>query len=377
MKIESKNKPLVDLRQNGKYLEWVIQEFEGFLGILAGENPNPLQVEIHPYHWSQKLPCSNNCIYCTGQTYRESFKNGNIRGIKQKSLIKLIRDVKGKVKRILLSGNNTEPLLYPYIPKVLDEILKNNLNFFLYTNFYNGNKEIREILVNGDSNDFVRISLDAGLPNSYNKVHNPLDKNSFNIICKNLEELIKLKENRNSDLNVYIHYLLTKDNSLKNELESIVNWAFNTGVEVFQFSIPQKPLTIELKKEDYSAIMSLKTYERVKDNLLNLKEKMNGKIRLGLFEPLRKQKIKTFNRCFIQQIVAVIGYNGLLYPCTSVAGEKFKHLAYGDINKEDFFDIWNSKNRIDRLNFDLSNCPDCTRFEYSINEELKYVKINK
>ena len=368
------NKPLVDLRQSGKFLEWIVQDFDGFQDMLAGKNPKPLQLEIHPYHISQGIPCTNQCLYCTGQAYRESFANGNVKGIEPERLIKTIRESKGYVKRILLSGNNTEPLLYPKIDNVLDEILNNNMGFFLYTNFYNGNDKIRNILVNGDSSSFVRVSIDAGSSDSYFNVHRPYDKESFEIVCNNVSELLKLRENRGSGLKVYLHYLLTEKNSSCKELDNITNWSFNTGVDVLQFGIPQKPLTLELKEGDYSAIMSSEHYDKMKDDLLNIKERYNGKIRIDLTKPLREQKEKKFERCHIQRIIGVIGYNGLLFPCTSVASEKFRHKAYGDINKEDIWDIWNSKSRLERLNFSLDDCPDCTKMEFNINHELSLVK---
>ncbi|MBU2634177.1 MAG: radical SAM/SPASM domain-containing protein [Nanoarchaeota archaeon] len=366
-----KNKSLVDLRQKGKYLEWIIQEYDHFYEMLKGKNPFPLQVEIHPYHSSQKIPCTNSCVYCTGQAYRESFRGGNIKGIEPDKISKLIKDVKSKVKRIVISGNNTEPLIYPWIADVLRDVLENNLDLFLYTNFYKGNNEVREALIEGDTDSFVRISLDAGNSDSYDKVHNPIHKDCFKVVQKNVEDLITLRENRRSSLKVYTHYLLTEENSNKQELTNFVDWASDVGVDVVQFCVPQKPITIELNPNDYSAIMSEEAYNTVKNDLLEIKEQKDGYIRIALIEPLREQKLKPFFRCNVQGIVAVIGYNGLMFPCTSVASEKFKHMTYGDINKKDFFDIWNSGERLKKMNFSLGNCPDCTRAEFGINEELR------
>jgi hypothetical protein len=45
-------------------LDWVMREFrDGIASIELGQIPAaPLQIEVHPYHCSQPLPCNNRCV---------------------------------------------------------------------------------------------------------------------------------------------------------------------------------------------------------------------------------------------------------------------------------------------------------------------------
>ena len=48
-------------------LGWVTKRYgDGIALIEQGKiPPAPLQIEIHPYHCAQAMPCNNRCIWCT------------------------------------------------------------------------------------------------------------------------------------------------------------------------------------------------------------------------------------------------------------------------------------------------------------------------
>ena len=68
---------------------------------------------------------------------------------------------------VLLSGNSTEPLLYPRIDEVIRAIKNggsdsaSSMFMRLYSNFYYGEKveAVADVL---NQDDYVRVSLDAG-----------------------------------------------------------------------------------------------------------------------------------------------------------------------------------------------------------------------
>ena len=325
----------------------------------------PLHVEIHPHHSSTEL-CNNSCPGCTGLVYRKQ-EIGD-KGIKPERLIKTIDSFKGKARRVIFSGNCIEPLMYPEIKEVIKHIRESDVVFYLYSNFYYGNQEgLIEELVNTELDDYARISLNAGSNDSYNLVHRPKDTNSFHRIIENGERLARLKTERDSPLFVHVTYLLNNYNCGKEDLEFAVMWASrNKGINGIRFTTYQKPLGRSMPK---MARIPEEDFLKARDYLHELKREFDRddfKVEITNEQVVLQQKIKPFKRCYVQEVFAVIGFDGTVYPCTSMASPSSPEIyKFGNINQENFWDIWERRKR--KANFSLEKCFDCTRAESEIN----------
>jgi len=356
--------------------DWVNSLFSKEIDeITEGKHPDtPFQVEIHPHHSSTEL-CNNNCNGCTGGGYRNS--ESKKQGIDINRFIETIDSFKGKTRRVVFAGNCTEPLLYPEINTLIRHIRDAGLEFGLYSNFYYADKPgFLEELTNTSLNDYVRVSLDAGTSESYNKTHNPKDKNSFEKIKENTEDLLTLNKN----LDIHITYLLSDSNCNKTDLKAVTEWVGkHEGINSMRFHVYQKPLGRNMPN---SSIISPSRLEETRELLSELKEQYKDNFNMKIAFPKKmilNQKEKPFERCYVQHIFAVIGFDGEVYPCTAMASPSSSDIyKFGNINYEKFWDIW--KNIDKKSLFPLDKCYDCTRAEFDVNchvQELVNQKVGE
>jgi len=264
-------------------------------------------------------------------------------------------------------------LLYPSVTEAIREVHKLMAMFSLYSNFYYASQPgvLEELTSPTTKMDYVRISLNAGTKESYNLSHLPWDPNSFEIILENIKELLRLKRSKGIELYVHLTYLLDRHNSGKRELEGIVKWAAeNKGIAGIRFNSYQKPLGKGVPASiDFSE-------ERFRETASYIRElgRDYGNEDFIVDPPWekaeQKQKIKTFKECRVGKIFPVIGMDGGVYPCTSMASPfSPEQFCYGNINTEDFWEIWERVKTSG--SFSLEKCYDCTRAEFDINKKLQ------
>jgi radical SAM protein with 4Fe4S-binding SPASM domain len=368
MKMASKN----ILRRKNTW-EWVKYEFpEGVNNILEGKQPeHPMHVEIHPHHLSTGF-CNNNCAACTGSRHRQEVKHRQA-GIEPGRLIETIGSFKNKIKRVVFSGNCTEPLLYPEIGEAFRQIKMSGLDFALYSNFYYADRPgVLEAMTSGaTSNDYSRISINAGSREAYNRTHKPRDKQSYEKVLENVSALLDIKRKNNLNFFVHLTYLLDKHNCDKHNLENAIKWAYeHEGIDGIRFSTYQKPLG---KNMPESAIVTdLAGTRSIIEKLGEEYQKEGFCVDVTNEEIMTSQKQKQFSRCYVQNVFGVIGFDGGVYPCTAMASpsnsERYK---FGNINYNDFLEIWKAKAL--KANFPLDKCYDCTRAERAVNCEFQKV----
>jgi MoaA/NifB/PqqE/SkfB family radical SAM enzyme len=355
---------------------------QGLQEIIENRRPaGPLHVEIHPHHQTTPF-CNNNCAGCTGSHYRSLPSAGNV-GIDPERLLCTIGSFNStSVREVVFSGNCTEPLLYPEIVPAITACRAAGLRFSLYSNFYYGDSDVIDALTSQDAvNDYVRISLDAGSATSYEKTHSPRQTDAYMKILSNIERLLKAKRRNRPRLFVHITYLLNNHNAADEELTDAVRWAAgHEGVNCMRFTTYQKPLG---RKMDDASYLLPDDMERISSTLAALKERYDRKedpagredfiVMPMLDEMEREQKQKTFRQCYVQDIFAVIGFDGGIYPCTAMAyPETPAYMRFGNINTDDFWDIWRTR----KNHFRLDRCYDCTRAEQHINEAIERKKTN-
>jgi wyosine [tRNA(Phe)-imidazoG37] synthetase (radical SAM superfamily) len=354
-------------------LNWVLRRYNGGIkAILKGRVPAvPLQVEIHPFHRTQPMGCNNRCVWCTRLEDKNALKASQIEGIQPDRLIAFIVSLKGSgLRRIVLSGNSTEPLLYPRIDEVIRTIHATGMNWVLYTNLYYGRRIIDAVLDCAQPGDVLRVSLDAGNEASYLKTHRPQnDPQAFRTVVANLTEILSARAMRQSPLTVGIAYLMTADNSSEEELCETIERAQQIGVDFIRFSVPLKPT--HQNPEFALAEAEAGRIKRRINRLVLEYELRGGRTKIEILEDDVIQGAKSFARCHHCKLIPVIGVRGKVYPCTSTSTADFDYLGIGDINQPDFptqfWEIWRDSTK---WQHDVHNCPDCTRFECDLNMEI-------
>lgn len=350
-----------NFKQHGNSSEWLSNFPEQVRAICDGKRPNsPLHVEIHPHSNNTEM-CNNRCYGCTGLGY--AMKDNSGFGIDSGRLIQTIDSFKGRVQKVVFSGCCVEPLMYPQFADVIRHSRDADLDISIYSNFYFATPEITGLLSRPVKKEFVRASLNAGTREAYNLVHRPADTNSFDIILENIRRLAGAKDGDSPFF--YLTYLLSQHNCDNKNLDFVVRFASSTrGIDKIRFSVYQKPLG---RKMPRAVAIPQRLLDDSRKHLEDLKQKYQRQdfdVEITSEEIVEEQKQKGFSQCSVQDVFAVIGYDGSVYPCTAMASPfSPEQLKFGNINKEDFWDIWSKKN----TNFSLEGCLDCTRAEFEIN----------
>ena len=89
---------------------------------------------------------------------------------------------------------------------------------------------------------WIRISLDAGTPKSYDKLRVTNKTNNFEVVLKNIKNLIETKKKIKSNISVGIGYVVTKDNY--KEIKDFANIFKDIDVDYCQF----KPEIIQIER---------------------------------------------------------------------------------------------------------------------------------
>lgn len=343
---------------------------------------SPMRLEIHPYHFSQRTPCNNNCGWCTRAKDKYNIIKKKIEGIPIAPLLRLIRDIKNTgVQDVVISGNSTEPLLYPWIEDLLVEIKKMGLPFRLFSNFYYGFKLLK-IAHLFDSDDIVRISLDAGSESGYNLTHKPSDKRAFFKILRNIEQLLKRRKEIGNDFQVHMTYLLSKENSDLEDIRFITEWARDNNLNSIRFSPPLKP-KVANDKFDNDFVLSDLEIEKILDFLNDFKtQNPEYAESVAILEAYKEQPEKKFEYCHHWKMIAVLGTSGMFFPCTSTSlVESIETLGVGPLkdNNFNFLNFWNNKDSWKKIVPEKclnGKCADCTRWEFVVNKEIDRLRTS-
>ena len=345
---------------------------------VTGPLPAPLTVEIHPYIYRHGLlPCSNDCGHCTRRDDRADLQYRRVPGIDPVKLISFIGGLAGRgVRNFVISGNSTEPTCYPALPSVIRAVKDAGLALSVFTNFHRGDRviEAADCLA---AQDVVRVSLDAGGPRSYERVHRPRFRHAFETVMGNIAQLVQERRRLGRHFRVEISFVVTRANWVSTEVRSLVRRASELEVNRVRFTrllVPQ----IGNDLFDRSQIPGAAQATEAAALLRELQAETAGSTcEVQVLDEAPQQPHKPFARCHHWKVVAVLGACGRFFPCTSVSLVRLMNrLGRGDINAPDF-DFWEFWSDADKWSGLRQGCggAECTRFEFAVNEELDRLAV--
>lgn len=164
--------------------------------------------------------CNFDCVFCDSKFY-----NTKPQTFPKDVLFRIVEELHTMgVDSVLLCGDGAEPLLHPNFVEVASRLHGNGCNLGVYTNgsYYDNSilNELKEF-------DFVRISLNAGTSQTYQRVHGIKNENQF---TNTLDFIKKIAE---INLNVGISFLIIEDNI--NEMYSAASLCKELGARFIEF----------------------------------------------------------------------------------------------------------------------------------------------
>ena len=112
------------------------------------------------------------------------------------------------VRRIYLMKQG-EPLLHPKLPEMLKYLKgkRPDIEVALHTNAAKLNRELSKTIVMYV--DFLAVSIFSIYPDTYKRVHGA---DNFDLVIKNVKKFLKVKEEIQNDVKMYVDYVRQNDN---------------------------------------------------------------------------------------------------------------------------------------------------------------------
>ncbi|PPK80666.1 radical SAM protein with 4Fe4S-binding SPASM domain [Lacrimispora xylanisolvens] len=292
--------------------------------------------------------CQLNCIHCNMDA---NINNKNeIEPEQWYSIFDQLEE--NKAMKITVSGG--EPLMYPYINNIIDNLSNRNLLKVLLTNGVAITNEIAEKLAKAEFN--VVMSLDG----ADSKTHD-IFRGSNGAFNKTLNALDLL---RNFNINVHLTTVLNKKNI--NQIEQIISIAESKGVKLLNLVLLD---TIGRGKNAIDWIIS-------KDEYLQLKESINTRIdnnslKIEIDNPKKYLADDTTALfCKAGTFGMAIDCDGKVFPCNLCYKNDFNLI--GDATESSLLQIWHNDNwNLFRGEINLGNLTVCNKCEKNNKCSLK------
>jgi radical SAM protein with 4Fe4S-binding SPASM domain len=281
--------------------------------------------------------CNLNCAMCSFQDWFGT------KGLMPLETFKKLENVLRKVNSLALQCN-AEPVLNPHIIECIKfaKSVNNNISISFITNGTLLTTGLISQLLEAGL-DKIDISIDGATKTTYEMIRRGA---KFETVIENIKELVRQRNSSKNNLkHIGIITVMSKLNIC--ELPDILSLASELGVDslsvngcdVYNDEIKDQELYVK-SPEDVTG-----EYERILSSLKNNAVNCNIKLRLpGLW-------VAPYHSCEIND--CIVSWNGDVSPCPVLSyerpywyfGKKLMHpkVIFGNINEEDLFDIWNSK----------------------------------
>lgn len=346
------------------------KHFSRVINIFEGNILPPYEILIHP-----SSICNLNCKWCIG-SYVSSKKNkdelldNNL--FNEDNMDRIIDSVinykkigydyetniykEFKIENVSFSGITGEPFvanksLIMAINKLCDAGIKTGI----FTNGVLIKKEMFDTLI---KLKYLLISIDAGNNKTYSALKcNGKDLEVYDNLLDTIEELIKYKKKKKSNLEINVGYIINQYNY--DQLYDLAVKLKSIGVHYLRFKTDIASL---LNMNDFQRKESKKQIERIKrelsDDNFDVVEIHN------VLDDRSKKRLH--NKCFIHYLMGNISADGNVYPCNYHPKKNGKY--YDSAIKESFQSIWENIMNYE-IDKDIPNiCPPvCDPFKNRTN----------
>ena len=252
----------------------------------------PVTAEIHLSN-----RCNNSCTYC-GQKNNHKNEDMSLDNIK---LLRKFVDAVG-VKACYFSGGG-ESTLNKDLFTAIDEL--RNIELGMITN----GLVMPDKLIERYVRDFrwVRISIDAADSETYQKTRGT---NSFNKVCKNIQDLLLSKKSAKSNLTVGLQIVVNDHNY--DQISDITSTLINLFPDIDYVNI--RPIECNINKEPYT-MNQLIRIEHFLESLQGMDKVIISEKWQTLFSDKREYG---FSTCHAGEFLLTITADGDIYQCCHI-----------------------------------------------------------
>ena len=324
--------------------------------IVKGNIPSPIEWVIYPSNI-----CGYRCGHCIMAEIQKDFREM----LTKEAMARIPGDaLRHNVKCVKFTGGG-DPLLNPYTIETARKVKELGILVGIDNQGY--------LLDDPTPFDFVRYSVDAATPETYQAIHRVPKGDGWERVNKNIANHAKLRlEGLKNELG--LAFVVTPTNW--HETEAFCEWGQQFNPDFIQI----RPAYLDpdyLDKEYPGGGKSLR--EEIIPKLIETSKKLEAQypnvfFRIDKFDGFWTPKI--YSKCRATPLMAVTSGDGAFIICQDRGtSNKEKYLRFGNYNKQSFEEIWWSdehKKVIEAI--DLQNCPRCVLNGY--NEIIEHGFIN-
>ena len=308
----------------------IFSYYHDALNIKKGIMPRPRVAVYHPTY-----VCNHNCLGCD---FRKQNKEIKVSISREKAKIIIDQIIDFQIQGVEFAGGG-EPLLYPYIVEDVKKLHKAGIAVSLITNGSLLKGKNLDAFVKYGS--YIRISLESGSKDVFNKVKGITSDREFYNVVKNIEAAVNLRKKLKKELDISIKFTVGKDNYM--DMENAVMLASKLGVDSIQFKLYENVDNIEIHEEGDRYLNN--GLDDIQRRLNVIKSTYKDKI--NVLGNLKKTKMK--GKCWMNPIMTVIDALGDVYLCSYYRHRMDSH-KLGNLFEEKYEDIWYSKKHWDTIN---------------------------
>ena len=318
-------------------------------------------VDIHPIYIeiSPTSLCNHRCSFCAIDYL--GYKGEQL---PKEVLIKFLADIATSGVKSIMFGGEGEPTLYKDLPEVINKAKAYGLDVALTTN----GTGLTEVFLNTclHSLSWIKVSLDAGQEETYNKLHNPIGKNDWNRVWGCITLATTIKDLKQLQTKIGIQALFLPENC--DEMELLITEAAGAGCDYVVIKpYSTQPLSLNKTPNFYDKDLDLlmQRYQEVYSN-------DHFKVIWRGYSASKATSEKSYSQCLsVPFLWSYLRSNGDLYACSSFLMDDSFNL--GNINSNTYTYIWYGEKRVELIEkmkaFNVSKCRQNCRMD-KCNEYL-------
>ncbi|MBU1340752.1 MAG: radical SAM protein [Proteobacteria bacterium] len=299
----------------------------------------PIYIEISP-----SGTCNHRCLFCSVDFM--GFKKRFLDTAVLKQRIAEMGDL--KVKSIMFAGEG-EPFLHKDLPDIIVHTKNSGIDVAITTNGVLMRPAVLKKIL--PSTEWIKISLNAGTPATYEKVHRTAKKD-FNTVISNITSALEIREKQKVPCVIGAQMLLIPENAA--EVETLTRTLRDVGVDYLVI----KPYTHHYRN-DHEYAVSYEEFESIGEIIKSYNtEGFKVIFRANAMQKWDSKK-RSYNQCHALPFWSYIDATGNVWGCSAHLLEQ--EFSYGSIMDQTFESIWTGEKRKKSLEWvtktlDLKTC---------------------